>query len=198
MCIRDRIWGGVEGKRLWHKLRGEALDDYDSEPKKRSISHGHVLPPEMRPPSTAISIIHRLTQKAALRARTHGLRAGALDLDLRFTNKTKWSQSVTFSETADALFLTKAVKALWQARPHQNVPIHKANVILHRLVTDAEFTPSLFDQACANNDAINTAMDQVTNRFGKQALYLGGAHGAMDNGKPKIAFNHIPDIKLEE
>lgn len=192
------IWGGVEGKRLWHKLRGEALDDYDSEPKKRSISHGHVLPPEMRHPSTAISIIHRLTQKAALRARTHGLRAGALDLDLRFTNKTKWSQSVTFSETADALFLTRTVKALWQARPHQNVPIHKANVILHRLVTDAEFTPSLFDQDCANNDAINTAMDQVTNRFGKQALYLGGAHGAMDNAKPKIAFSHIPDIKLEE
>ncbi len=196
--VLSGIWGGVEGKRLWHKLRGEIVDDYDADPKKRSMSHGHVLAPEMRHPSVAISVVHRLTQKAALRARSHGLRAGALALELRFTNRIKWNQSMTFSETSDALFLTKIVKALWQERQPQNVPIQKANVILQSLVTEREFTPSLFEQGCANNDAINAAMDQVTNRFGKQALYLGGAHGAMETAQPKIAFTHIPNVKLEE
>ena len=192
------IWGSVEGQRLWHKLRGEALDDYDSEPKKRSIGHGHVLPPEMRHPAAAIAVIHRLTQKAALRARTHGLRAGALDLDLRFTNRDRWSQSLTFTETSDALFLTKAVKELWQLRPHPTIPIQKAQIVLHRLMTEAEFTPSLFEQNNLNNESLNKSMDKITNRFGKQALYLGGAHGAMETAQPKIAFNHIPNIQLEE
>lgn len=41
-------------------------------------------------------------------------------------------------------------------------------------------------------------MDAVTDKFGKQALYLGGAHGAMDTAQPKIAFNHIPDVELED
>lgn len=190
-------WGSVEGKRLWHKLRGEDIHDYDAVPKKRSISHGHVLPPDLRHPRSAIAIVHRLTQKAALRARAQGLRAGAIDLDLRYVNKARWSQSTSFTETSDALFLTKAIKALWQARPHKDVPIKKANIILHRLIGEEEFTPSLFDEHGASNDALNAAMDKITDRYGKKAVYLGGAHGAMDSAQPKIAFNHIPDVKLE-
>ena len=195
--ILARIWGGIEGKRIWHKLRGEVLDDYDTEPTKRSLSHGHVLPPELRDPAHAIAVVHRLTQKAALRTRAHGLRVGALDLELRFINREKWSQSTSFAETSDALFLTKEIKSLWKSRPYQDLAIQKANVILHKLVSEGGFTPSLFEQNKTNRDALNKAMDAVTHKFGKQALYLGGAHEAMDTAQPKIAFNHIPDVRLE-
>ena len=196
--ILSGVWGSVEGKSLWHKLRGEAFADYDSEPTKRSISHGHVLPPELRHPTQAIAVIHRLTQKAALRARSHGLRAGAISLDLRFINRDEWSQAVAFPETSDALFLTRAIKSLWQLRPHQNTAIRKANITLQKLVSEENFTPSLFGQNNDKLDTLNQAMDAVTRKFGKQALYLGGAHNAMDTAQPKIAFNHIPDIQLEE
>lgn len=39
------VWGGIEGERIWHKLRGEDFDIYDTDSAKRSIGHGHVLPP---------------------------------------------------------------------------------------------------------------------------------------------------------
>ena len=203
LCVAPKevlrgIWGGVEGKRLWHKIRGDVLDDYDSQPTKRSISHGHVIPPELRAPASAITVIHRLTQKAALRARTHGLRAGAIDLHLRYVNRARWSHSFTFSETSDALFLSRAIKALWLERPHQNIPIQKVNIVLNKLISEENFTPSLFDENHNGDDALNKAMDAVTDKFGKQALYLGGAHGAMDTAQPKIAFNHIPDVELED
>ena len=151
----------------------------------------------MRDPANAIAVIHRLTQKAALRARAHGLRVGAIDLELRFTNRHKWGQSTHFPETSDTLFFTKEIKSLWKLRPYPNLPIQKANIILHKLITEEDFTPSLFDQNTSHRDSLNKAMDAVTNKFGKQALYLGGAHHAMETAQPKIAFNHIPDIKLE-
>lgn len=198
------VWKGIEGKRIWHRLRGEPVENYDADPTKRSLGHGHVIPPEMRPPQHAISVIHRLTQKAAIRLRSHGLLAGALDLDLRYVNQTRWSSSTTFSETSDTLILSHAVHALWKNRPQPNIPIQKANITLHKLLTEDNYTPSLFEHQTQNPDetknrkALNHALDSVTQKFGKQALYLGGAHGAMDTAEPKIAFNHIPNTEVEK
>lgn len=192
------IWGGIEGKRLWHRIRGEVTEDYDANPTTRSISHGHVLAPEMRNPPKALPVIHRLIQKAALRMRDGGFLAGALELDLRFTNRESWSGSTGFVETADSLFLTHMVKTLWAARPHQKVDILRANIVLHKLIREAQFTPSLFDRESNGRiDLLNKTMDRITGKFGKEALYLGGAHGALDTAQPKIAFNHIPNVKIE-
>ena len=30
------IWGGIEGERLWHRIRGEVTEDYDANPTKRT------------------------------------------------------------------------------------------------------------------------------------------------------------------
>lgn len=197
-----RIWKGIEGKRIWHRLRGESVENYDADPTKRSLGHGHVIPPEMRPPQQAVAVIHRLTQKAAIRLRSHGLLAGALDLDLRYVNKTRWSSSASFSETSDTLTLSHAVHTLWKNRPHPNIPIQKANITLHKLLTEDNYTPSLFEHQnqddTKNRKALNRALDSVVQKFGKQALYLGGAHGAMNTAEPKIAFNHIPNTEIEK
>ena len=194
------IWNGIQGERLWHKLRGDVLDDYDANPQKRSIGHGHVISPELRHPDKALAVVHRLTQKAALRCRHHGLRAGGLDLSLRFVNRNipSWTGSLIFPATADSLFLARLVRTLWRERPCQTTFIQRANIVLHHLIAEAQFTPSLFDQESgAKSNSLNQAMDSITARFGKEALYLGGAHGAMDSARPKIAFHHIPDVKLE-
>ncbi len=195
--ILHQIWGGIEGQRIWHKLRGEAFDNYDEQPAKRSMSHGHVLPRELREPELALAVAHRLTQKVALRMRHHGLRAGALDLDLRFVNHQQWSARLTFIESMDALFFTARMKELWNQRPLKRLAIKKINIVLHQLVNDAQFTPSLFAPTDGKRDSLNQAMDTITDKFGKKALYLGGAHDAMNHVQAKIAFNHIPNPELE-
>lgn len=191
------VWGGVGGTLLWSKLRGEEINDIDSNPTKKSIGHGHVLPPELRHPHKAISVVHRLVQKAAFRARSHGMKVGGIDLSISYVNRTKWSRSLEFTETADSLFFTKVIKALWKGRPDQETPIQKANIVLFRLVSEDSYTPSLFEPHKGDNDRLSQAIDTIVHKFGKDALYLGGAHGAMDTAQPKIAFQRIPDLKRE-
>jgi DNA polymerase IV len=188
-----RVWNGVEGKRLWHKLRGEPMDSYSSGEPKKSIGHGHVLPPEFRHPDQAIAVAHRLLQKAATRMRQLGLYTGGFLLNLRFSNRESWTHVVNFAETSDSLFLAKVMKSSWRSRPDTKIYIHRINITLINLVSATQFTPSLFDLQNGKNDTLYKTLDNINSRFGKNALYLGGCHEAINITKSKIAFNHIPD-----
>jgi len=66
------LWGSVWGERLWHWLRGEDFDMSETEHLK-SLSHQHVLAPEMRTPEKAWAVAHKLLHKAAMRLRAGGL-----------------------------------------------------------------------------------------------------------------------------
>ena len=65
------IWGSVWGERLWHWLRGEDFEMAELEHQK-SISHSHVLAPEMRTAEKAWAVAHKLLHKAAMRLRAAG------------------------------------------------------------------------------------------------------------------------------
>ena len=62
------VWGSVLGERLWHWLSGEDFDMDETEHLK-SMSHQHVLAPEMRTPEKAWAVAHKLLHKAAMRLR---------------------------------------------------------------------------------------------------------------------------------
>ncbi|MCF6312936.1 MAG: hypothetical protein L3J39_10845 [Verrucomicrobiales bacterium] len=193
------IWKGVEGYRMWHKLRGELVEDYTREAMTRSISHGHVLAPDLRQPSRAIAVVHRLTQKAGTRMRHQGLLTSRLELHLRYVGQAAWSAKTSFPETTDSLVLTQSIKFLWQQRPHPSTPIRKVNIVLGKLVREGQYTPSLFEpEQSEKRNRLNETLDSVNAKYGKQALYLGGAHEAIERVQAKIAFHHIPDMKVED
>lgn len=192
------VWGGVAGALMWRKLRGQAIDDVITRSQAKSMSHGHVLPPDMRSPKKAITVIHRLLQKVAFRARANGYRVGVLELHLRYINKLKWSDSMVFTPTGDMLLLTKRIKELWNRRSDRQSFILQANIVLHHLVAEASYTPSLFEREDTRCDSVNQAVDSIIRKFGKNALYYGGAHGAMETAQPKIAFQHIPNLEHEK
>ena len=78
------LWGSVWGERLWHWLRGEDFDMSETEHLK-SLSHQHVLAPEMRTPEKAWAVAHKLLHKAAMRLRAGGLWASSIGLAIGFT-----------------------------------------------------------------------------------------------------------------
>ena len=78
-----KVWGSVWGERLWHWLMGEDFDMSETEHLK-SISHSHVLAPEMRTPEKAWAVAHKLLHKAAMRLRAGGLWAGSIGLAIGF------------------------------------------------------------------------------------------------------------------
>jgi DNA polymerase-4 len=74
-----QAWGGVQGERLWHWLRGEDFHDADLEYAK-SIGHEHVLGPELRTLEGTYATAHKLLHKAAMRLRMHKLWAAGISL----------------------------------------------------------------------------------------------------------------------
>jgi DNA polymerase-4 len=77
------LWGSVWGERLWHWLQGEDFDMAETEHLK-SLSHQHVLAPEMRTPEKAWAVAHKLLHKAAMRLRAAGLWASSIGLAIGF------------------------------------------------------------------------------------------------------------------
>ena len=89
LCAADiptlrHIWGGIEGERMWERLRGTEVPL----PPKRtsSLGHSHTLPPPLRNLAGAEATLHRLLQKASMRLRASGFYTGGMHLALRLAS----------------------------------------------------------------------------------------------------------------
>lgn len=49
----------------------------------------------------------------------------------------------------------------------------------------------------AIKEKLDAAGDKLNMRYGKNTVYFGGAHNALNNAPMRIAFNHIPDLHVE-
>ncbi len=168
------VWGSVWGERLWHWLRGEDFDMAEAEHLK-SISHQHVLAPEMRTPEKAWAVAHKLLHKAAMRLRSNGLWAGSMALAIGFavprrkkapTNHHSgegpaqatpvssfgvpargWRGELRLSECQDNPTLIAALRRLWESRPSGPEFEHPYFIGVHLdcLVPDCLHSLNLFD-----------------------------------------------------
>lgn len=195
-------WGGIGGDRLWLQLRGEEVPE--TETTQRSIGHSHVLPPDKRRPDAALPVLHKLTQKAAQRLRHHGMLAQNFHLSLRYLRGGKWMHDLRLEATDDSLMLARAASRLWHERPHHGEALLKVSMVLGRLTHAGNHTPSLFHQQhtpeiqkTTKLQALNESMDKIVHKFGRQSIYLGGAHSAIKAAPMRISFGHIPDLDVE-
>lgn len=195
-------WGGIEGDRLWFQLRGKEVPG--TETVRRSVGHSHVLPPDKRPPEAAISVLHKLTQKAAQRLRSHDMLAQHFWVSLRYLRGGNWEGGVALEATDDSLTLARSAGYLWKQRPHHNEQLLKVSMVLGQLIHKQNHTPSLFRETdCSgyqtgkNLQTLNASMDKLVQKFGKQSIYLGGAHKAIEAAPMRISFGHIPDLEVE-
>ncbi len=223
------IWGGVGGEDFYARLRGEELDWHTEGGK--SISHSHVLPPEMRNLQDSYAVLDRLTQKAAMRLRKANQVAGSMAVMVKAAKHYRDKQSnvrfeagARFTETQDSKTLVQHLKALLEqitqqtkaSREHAGAIPYQVAVVLGELMNSSQQTLDLFaptpaqahenpvealrkakKQGVRNQGQLNQAVDALNVRFGKQALYYGGAHQARSHGGLAIAFNHIPDVETE-
>ena len=107
------LWGSVWGERLWHWLRGEDFEMSETEHLK-SISHSHVLAPEMRTAEKAWAVAHKLLHKAAMRLRTHKLWASSIGLAVGF--------SVPRGQNAPVSTIRRSTRGWHQRDPAERVP----------------------------------------------------------------------------
>lgn len=197
-----RVWGGVEGERMWRRLRGEEVPL----PPRQTSSFGHaqILSPDLRNPDGARATLHRLLQKAALRLRHSRHHAGGMHVALRYSRGARWSRAVTFTDTQDTLELIRVLNLLWDRRPARSADHFSVGVTLFALVPEGSHTatlPGLLEERPQDNArraAINATLDHINRKLGKHSVVYGGALGALAYAPIRIAFQRIPDLDLEE
>jgi DNA polymerase-4 len=205
------LWGSVWGERLWHWLRGEDFDMAETEHLK-SISHSHVLAPEMRTAEKAWAVAHKLLHKAAMRLRAANLWAGSIGLAVGFAvprgEKTPvsrfgvptrgWRSEIRLSECQDNPTLIAALSRLWSSRPsggEYDQP-YFIGVQLNGLVPDHLHSLNLFDALDGEQSRARLlkAMDDLNNKYGLSTLAPATMLTAYKAAPTRIAFHNIPDL----
>ena len=190
------VWGGVGGERFYAKLRGQEVEEIQNE--MGSIGHSHVLAPELRNTADASAVLHRLTQKAAMRLRKAQHYAARMQVKVKFINAPSWQCETRLLDTQDTLDLLHALESMWAGyKSKRNATPLQVGLTLLDLTPEDRQSQRLF-VADDERKKLNATLDKLNTKYGKHAAYFGGAHRAIDHGKIAIAFNHIPDVNIEK
>lgn len=205
------LWGSVWGERLWHWLHGEDFDLSETEHLK-SISHSHVLAPEMRTAEKAWAVAHKLLHKAAMRLRSNKLWASSIGLAVGFAvpraDKVPvsqfgvptrgWHHDLRLSECQDNQTLIGALSRLWSSRPsgkEYDQP-YFIGVQLNGLVPDRLHSLNLFDglDDAQSRNRLMAAMDDLNYKYGTGTLAPAAMLTAFKAAPTRIAFHNIPEL----
>ena len=205
------LWGSVWGERLWHWLRVEDFDMAETEHLK-SLSHQHVLAPEMRTEEKAWAVAHKLLHKAAMRLRAGELWASSIGLAIgfavprgdntpvsRFGVPTRgWKGELKLSECQDNQTLIAALLRLWESRPSGQDFKHPyfIGVHLNGLVPDRLHSLNLFDgtEDEQSRTRLLAAMDALNNKYCLSTLAPATMLTAFKAAPTRIAFHSIPEL----
>ena len=197
-------WGSIEGERYYDKLRG--IEPYYVKNARSSLGHSHVLPPEQRNISGAKAVLHRLLQKAAMRMRSYDLLTSHISVKIKLRHSRTKETARFYNEsdinaTDNTLALTDALEALFKELPRacQKVEPIAVGVNFTALSNVQDAAYDLFaEKPSANEIKLNKALDILNLKYGKNTVYFAGAHSALASAPMRIAFNHVPDLMVEE
>ncbi len=193
-ALLKKIWGGIEGERMYEKLRGHVV--YEAPTHRSVIGHSHVLEPKFRTQEGAYAILHKLLQKATVRMRSYGYHAGAMFVKVKFVNGERWVKELSFDDTSDSVKLLQVLDAMWKSYSCSRTKPIAVAVTLFKLTKEFDHTLSLFEPEHQRTQ-LNDAVDLLNTKFGKNTIYFGGAHRVLGSAPMRIAFTHIPDLKTE-
>ena len=176
-------FGSIMGEKWWYLLRGQEVTSKEEEPK--SLSHSHVLPPELRTDQGVREVLVRLLQKASARLRAEDLWASSMHVHVSGKIKS-WEQHLKLPPTQDTVTLNDHLFRAWATRSFES-PL-QAGVCFANLRHAEHVTPSLFDPTL-ERAKLNNAVDSLNGRFGKNTVYVAGMKRAKDHATEKIAFN---------
>jgi DNA polymerase-4 len=196
-------WGGIEGERFAAQLLG--IEVARPVAPTASIGHSHVLDPQLRTPQAARSVLLKLLAKAAMRLRHKQLLASAMQVRVRFVgDHERLERDLAFAPIDDSRQLLHLLGESLQALdppPGRHGPGRRplsVSVTLTGLQPRTETALSLFDDS-VRDQALNTVLDRINQRYGNNKLYFGSMQQALSGGAApmRIPFSHVPDTHLE-
>ncbi|MBX3097333.1 MAG: hypothetical protein KF812_10760 [Fimbriimonadaceae bacterium] len=175
-------FGSVIGERWWYLLRGYELEE--EERPRKSLSHSHVLPPQMRTDQGAHDILLRLASKAMARLRSHRLWTSRLHIHVKGFDES-WKAEEAMPATQSTTEVIARVEKLWAQRSFTKP--QRVGIAFSDLKENLGFTPSLFEMD--EHGSPDAAVDAINQKFGKNKVYLAALSNVLDRAGERIAFH---------
>jgi DNA polymerase IV len=185
-----RVWGGVHGVLFHQMLHGVDIQPPSSSETK-SMSHQHVLEPELRTNAGAKNFAHHLLAKAAERLRRNDYYCRRLGLSISWTGRQGgWWDDISFNETCDTGFLLARLENLWaQVPPLKPLAV---SVVLLGLVPASKHQGDLFTTN-PRQQKLSPLIDQINRRYGRNAIGFGLLPSTVQSFKGHAAFQRVPE-----
>lgn len=200
-ALLRHVWGGVHGALYYELLHGADLQ-FPSSPETRSISHQHVLEPELRTLRGALDFSRHLAAKAAERLRHKGYYCRRLGVGASAEKRTwepmgageSWWNEARFRETQSTGFLLEQLGALWRDCPRLRPKA--VWVVLSGLVPAERHQPDLFaqeDQGAQRREKLSPLLDDLNRRYGRGTIAFGAPPASARRFSGHAAFSRVPE-----
>ncbi|MBA2114385.1 Y-family DNA polymerase [Bremerella alba] len=186
-----QLWGSVSGARWWDGFHG--IDAPEPPTQRHSMSHGRVLDPRLRNESGAHCILVLLLCKLSRRLRQTGYCSRNLQLTLSGDRGALFNEKIDLPCVQDTLSILHQFERLWRRRPQNLRGLKKVDVTVSKLEPRSEVSGYLFDEI-SQSQRLSHALDEISDRWGANAIYFANTHAYRDVLEDKIAFGRIPEL----
>jgi DNA polymerase-4 len=188
-----QVWGGIYGVLYYELLHGADLQ-FPSSAQSRSISHQHVLEPELRTIDGARQFSLHLLAKAAERLRFKDYYCCRLGVFMS-SSEGKWWQETGFNETQDTAFLLARLAQLW-CQPPRLKP-KKIGVVLSGLVPAKAHQGDLFAASSSEGQRqknLSPLIDIINRKYGRGKIAFGKSSDQISAFTGHAAFQRVPEV----
>jgi DNA polymerase IV len=107
-----------------------------------------------------------------------------------------WHATISLGHgSQDTLRLIREVNELWRRVPRGAVKL--VSTTLCDLIAVRESTMPLFESE-RRDAALSKAMDEINQRYGRNAIHTGAVHDVKDTARGGIAFHVVPDLEVAD
>ena len=173
-------WG-----RLWYfRLRGYEIDEYSTPAK--SISHSHVLAPELRNKQGAQAVLRKLLFKIGYRLRDKKYKAKGICVYIRFYNRQGFKKTISVPPFFDDFSLQKHTFKILEDCDWDSIPSF-VYASVYNLESNYQKQINLFDKY-EKIGRISRALDDISKTYGPDSIIPASLIGYFETAPDRISF----------
>lgn len=178
------------GVEIWQELRGESVYPVTTEEKSiyASISKMKTFAPPTKDPEYLFAHLLRNLESACIKARRYKLAPKKIVPILKKQDFESAACEIKLNRpTSQPMDLSDLLHNAFQSLFRENVPYRATGIILLELAPDTNQQYSLFEDPVRAEKIkdLYEAIDEISGRYGKHTLHLGGSHAIETRGHGK-------------
>jgi DNA polymerase-4 len=185
---------GKNGSKMWLRAHGIDNNPIIEYHERKSISKERTFEKDTSDIEKLKATITAMVENLAYQLRKGGKICSCVSVKIRYSNFDTYSKQMKIPYTAADHILLQKTWELFQ-KLYDKRPLIRLVGVRFSGITNGNYQISLFDNPAKAID-LYTAMDEIRNRYGHQAIKRASAMGARSIGRMSNPFNGDPPILL--